>query len=179
MIQRRRRALALERRRKDRNIEPHTVIVRVIRWLLMLSVVAMIVAILMLSQEDSWNPLDRLPGIVSKLRDPVTIRVNKVVEMEAFNGLSPREAHKFIMIHTEIACRMKVAYPIVPECFQVVDSEGGRHFPLQDSPLFSERTAEFYLDTGDRFPARIVFEIPSGVDAKRLFFNRAKRAEGR
>ena len=54
----------------------------------------------------------------------------------------------------------------------VVDDEDNHYYPLSRSPLFLDRTDEFFLDRDEVVDGELLFEIPEDRDTNRLLFDR-------
>jgi hypothetical protein len=123
----------------------------------------------------SMNRLESLPDALDRIKYPVVWSVpdDGVRDTDFFHG-PPEEGHKFVIVRVQMEARMKIAYPVVPKCFRLVDDEQTRHYPLARSPLFIERTNQFYLDQDDFFEGELLFEIPHERKSERLLFDRYK-----
>lgn len=117
--------------------------------------------------------LEELPDLLSRLKTPVTWSVPEDgVRYERFFHGYPEEGYRFVVVRVQMEARMKIGHPIVPRCFRLIDDAGTAHYPLSRSPMFIRQGAEFYLDRDDRLDEELLFEIPEGVGADRLTFER-------
>ena len=121
----------------------------------------------------SAQGLQELPDLLGRLKAPIVWQVPEDgVRYERFYHASPDEASKFVLVRVQMEARMKIGYPIVPKCFQLVDDTGTRHYPLSRSPMFIHRGVPFHLDRDDTLDEELLFEIPDGAIADRLTFER-------
>ena len=121
----------------------------------------------------SGGKLEELPNWIDRLKNPVEWKVPEegVSYLYFFHG-EPSSGHKFVLIKVHLQAHAKLGYPIVPRCFRLVDDQDRLYYPLSRSPLFIERSDEFFLDQGDVIEAELLFEIPVERDAIRLLFDR-------
>ncbi len=121
----------------------------------------------------SLKRLQEMPAWLDRLKHPVVWEVPErgVRYMYFFYG-KPSAGHKFVLIKIVMEARMKIGYPVVPRCFKLVDDQAKRYYPLSRSPLFIDRSDEFYMDRGDAFEGELLFEIPENREAIRLLFDR-------
>ena len=117
--------------------------------------------------------LDELPDLLSRLKTPIVWEVPEGgVRYTRFFHAPPEEGNKFVLVRVLMEARMKIGYPVVPRCFQLVDDTGVRHYPKSRSPLFIGRGDQFRLDRGDTIDDELLFEIPETSGAERLTFKR-------
>ena len=121
----------------------------------------------------STEKLQDLPDLLSRVKTPVVWEVPEggVRYLFFFHG-EPPAGHKFVLVKVGMEARMKLGYPVVPRCFRLVDDQNMRYYPLTRSPLFIERSDEFYMDRDDKFEGELLFEIPLEHEADRLLFER-------
>jgi hypothetical protein len=121
----------------------------------------------------SAQKLEELPDLLSRIKTPVVWEVpDDGVRYETFFHGYPEEGYKFVIVRVQMEARMKIGYDVVPQCFQLVDNTGIRHYPLSHSPLFIHLGDRFKLDRGDTLDEELLFEIPKSVGADRLTFER-------
>ncbi|HID95234.1 MAG TPA: hypothetical protein EYP53_04155 [Candidatus Latescibacteria bacterium] len=104
-------------------------------------------------------------------RAPVSITVDRVVETGG-DSLGLHTGYKLVTIHFRMTCRKELRFPVVPECFTVVDSEGKSYRPLAGSLLFVDRGRRFSLKKGEDFTSRLTFQMPVGAKPDRLRFRK-------
>jgi len=124
--------------------------------------------------------LNVMPEIVSRVKHPISISAERVTRLYRLHGLAPPPGRQFVAVDLTITCRFKVAYPLVRECFLLVDSQGEKHLPHSNSPLLIEHGGEFgefYMDTSDVLEGQLVFTIPEDLSAEHMRFDRAKERE--
>ena len=124
--------------------------------------------------------LNVMPDIVSRVRHPISISAEQVTRLHRLHGLEPPSGHQFVAVDLTITCQFKVAYPLVRECFQLVDSQDEKHLPHSNSPLLVEHGGEFgefYMDTNDVVEGQFVFTIREERSAEYMRFDRAKERE--
>lgn len=121
----------------------------------------------------SAKKLEELPDLLSRVKRPIVWQVPEggVRYARFFHG-PPSGGRKFVLVRVQMEARLKIGYPVVPRCFQLVDGGGVRHYPLSRSPLFIHRGDRFHLDRGDTFDEDLLFEIPEESSAERLTFER-------
>ena len=119
------------------------------------------------------SKLQQLPDMLGRLKTPLVWHVPEdgVRYLHFFHG-EPEPGFKFVLVEVEMEARMKIGHPIVPKCFRLVDDIDTRHFPLARSPLFIERSDQFYLDKDEKFTGELLFHIPEERGAERLLFDR-------
>lgn len=121
----------------------------------------------------SVKKLEELPDFISRLQTPVVWEVPEGgVKYLHFFHAPPDSGDKFVLIDLRLQARLKLGYPIVPKCFQLVDDENRRYYPLSRSPLFIERGAEFRMDRDESLEGELLFEIPLERKSARLTFER-------
>ena len=148
--------------------------IRVInRSVLMICAVFLPVYLALRLTGGSAEKLELLPDLLSRIKTPIVWEVpgDGVRYLHFYHG-EPNGGNKFVLVRFHMEARMKIGYAIVPRCFNLVDSDDTRHFPLSRSPVFLERGIEFRLDRDDAFTGELLFEIPSERDADRLLFKR-------
>ena len=121
----------------------------------------------------SAEKLELLPDLVSRVKAPIVWEVppDGVKHLHFFHG-DPEVGHKFVLVQLRLEARMKIGYAIVPRCFRLVDDEDNQYYPLSRSPLFLERSDEFFLDRDDVVDGELLFEIPEDRSSSRLLFDR-------
>ena len=121
----------------------------------------------------STEKLKDLPELLDRVKRPLVWEVPEggVQYLNFFHG-EPSEGQKFVLVRVRMKARMKIGYPVVPKCFKLVDDKDRRYFPFSRSPLFIERSDEFYMDRDDAFEGELLFEIPLEREAVRLLFDR-------
>jgi len=157
-----------------------TRVFRLIRLFIYLSVFAILLMLVLEFRPVASTLLNVMPDIVSRVRHPIFISAERVTRLHRLHGLEPSRGYQFVAVDLTIRCRFKVAYPLVRECFQLVDSQGVQHLPLSHSPLLIEHGGEFgefYMGTNDVIEGRLVFTIPEERSAENLRFDRAKERE--
>lgn len=117
--------------------------------------------------------LQDLPDLISRLKTPVVCQVPEdgVKYLNFFQG-KPEEGHKFVLVQLRMEARMKIAFPVVPRCFRLVDDQNTRYFPFSHSPLFIEYSNVIQLDEGTVLEGELLFEIPSERKSVNLLFER-------
>ncbi|MCH8083731.1 MAG: beta-lactamase family protein [Myxococcales bacterium] len=121
----------------------------------------------------SAEKLELLPDLLSRVKTPIVWEVppGGVRYLHFFHG-DPGVGRKFVLVRLHMEARMKIGYAIVPRCFRLVDDEDNQYYPLSRSPLFLERTDEFFLDRDEVVEGELLFEIPEDRDSNRLLFDR-------
>jgi hypothetical protein len=121
----------------------------------------------------SAEKLQLLPDLLSRVKTPIVWEVPSggVRYLHFFHG-DPAAGRKFVLVRLRMEARMKIGYAIVPRCFRLVDDEDTQYYPLSRSPLFIERTEEFFLDRDEVVDGELLFEIPEDRDSNRLLFDR-------
>ena len=153
---------------------------RLIRLFMYLSVLLVLVMFVVEFRPVSSILLNVMPNIVSRVKHPILISAERVVKLHRMHGLKPPKGDQFVAVDLKITCRFKVAYPLVRECFQLTDSEGGQYLAQSNSPLLIEQSGEsgeFYMDTDEVIEGRLIFSIPEDRFAEHLRFDRAKERE--
>lgn len=117
--------------------------------------------------------LQELPDLLGRLRAPIIWKVPADgVRCERFYHASPSAGNMFVLVRVQMEARMKIGYPIVPKCFQLVDDAGTRHYPLTRSPMFIHRGVPFHLNRDDTLDDELLFEVPDGAIGDHLTFER-------
>ncbi|NKB69955.1 MAG: hypothetical protein GKR89_23015 [Candidatus Latescibacteria bacterium] len=161
---------------KTKSKNPQAALMRRVR-LLIFAAVALILPIyvgtLFFGQGGGIDRLEKLPQALEWIKEPLVWKVPEggVKESQFFHG-PPSEGYKFVLVQFHMEARMKIAYPVVPRCFRMVDDQDTRYYPLSRSPLFIERTDRFFLAQGDTVDGELLFEIPQERRAVQLLFDR-------
>lgn len=126
----------------------------------------------------SADKLKNISNVFAHINNQVSLTVppDGVRHMHFFHG-APDEGHKFVLIDVRLQAHLKLAWPVVPRCFQLVDDEGRRYYPLSRSPFFIAHTNEFKMDRDDVFAGGLLFEMPLERKHVNLLFDRYKESE--
>lgn len=117
--------------------------------------------------------LELLPDLLDRIQKPVVWEVPEDgVRYETFFHGYPDEGNRYVVVRVQMTARMKIGYPVVPKCFQLVDDSGLHHYPLSHSPMFIHLGDNFSLDRDDTIDEELLFEIPAVAQADRLTFDR-------
>ena len=121
----------------------------------------------------SVEKLDELPDLLGRLQKPIhwSVPEDGVRYLRFFHGY-PAEGHKFVLVRVRMEARLKIGYPVVPRCFELVAGDGARYYPKSRSPMFIRLGERFHLDRGDTIDEELLFEIPEEARAERLTFER-------
>ena len=143
------------------------------RVVLMLAAVFIPVYLVIRLTGGSTEKLQELPELLDRLKRPVVWEVPEggVKYLRFYQGV-PAEGSKFVLVRVHMKARVKIGYPVVPKCFRLVDDQDRRYYAFSRSPLFTQRSDEFYLDRDDTVDAELLFEIPREREAVRLLFDR-------
>ena len=143
------------------------------RIVLMLAAVFIPVYLAIRLTGGSTEKLRELPELLDRLKRPVVWEVPEggVKYVRRYQGL-PAAGSKFVLVQVHMQARVKIGYPIVPKCFRLVDDRDRRYYAFSRSPLFIQRSDEFYLDRDDTVDGELLFEIPQEREAARLLFDR-------
>ena len=127
----------------------------------------------------SANKLENITDVFAQINNQVTLTVppDGVRYMHFFHG-PPDEGSKFVLVDINMQANLKFAWSVVPRCFQLVDDEGRRYYPLERSPFFIEHSNKFKMDRDQVFAGRLLFEIPTERKHVSLLFDRYKESEG-
>lgn len=121
----------------------------------------------------SAEKLEKLPDLLSRIKTPVLWQVPEDgVRYESFFHGYPEDGYKFVVVRVQMEARMKIGYPVVPRCFQLIDDTGTHHYPKSHSPMFIHLGDRFQLDLGDTLDEELLFEIPETTSTDRLTFER-------
>jgi hypothetical protein len=150
---------------------------RTLRWTVLMGSIAVVVMSMVYRLADhtsgSVAVLEELPDLFSRIKTPIVWTVpDGGVRYERFFHGYPETGHKFVLLRVQMEARIKIGYPVVPKCFQLVDADGVHYYPRTRSPLFIHLGDEFRLDRGDTIDDELLFEIPEGSSADRLTFER-------
>ena len=129
----------------------------------------------------SAEKLENITSIFKNINNQVSLTVpaDGVRYMYFFpDPVSAEEGHKFVVVDVNLEAYLKLAWSVVPRCFQLVDDEGRRYYPLERSPFFIEHTNEFKMDRDQVFTGQLLFEIPIERKHVSLLFDRYKQKEG-
>ena len=119
----------------------------------------------------SSEKLQDLPDLISRIKEPIVCQVGGVKYLNFFQG-EPEQGHKFVLVQLRLEARMKIAFPVVPKCFRLVDDQNTRYFPFSHSPLFIEHSNEIQLEEGTVLEGELLFEIPAERESVRMLFER-------
>ena len=121
----------------------------------------------------SVEKLEELPDLLGRLQKPIlwSVPEDGVRYLRFFHGY-PEEGHKFVLVRVRMEARLKIGYPVVPRCFQLVAADGTRYYPKSRSPMFTRLGDRFHLDQDDTLDEELLFEIPEAARAERLTFER-------
>lgn len=121
----------------------------------------------------SVESLEKLPELIDRIKRPIVWEVPEdgVKYLNFYHGEAD-EGDKFVLVHVRMEARMKIAFPIVPRCFRLVDDQNTRYFPFSHSPLFIEYSDEIHLDEGDVLDGELLFEISRQRQSVNLLFDR-------
>jgi hypothetical protein len=126
----------------------------------------------------SADKLANISNVFANINNQVSLTVppDGVRYMHFFHG-PPDAGHKFVLIDLNLQAHLKLAWPVVPRCFQLVDDEGRRYFPLSRSPFFIENSDEFTMDRDEVYEGQLLFEMPVERKHVSLLFDRYKESE--
>ena len=126
----------------------------------------------------SADKLANISNVFANINNQVSLTVppDGVRYMHFFHG-PPDAGHKFVLIDLNLQAHLKLAWPVVPRCFQLVDDEGRRYFPLSRSPFFIEHSDEFTMDRDEVYEGQLLFEMPVERKHVSLLFDRYKESE--
>lgn len=127
----------------------------------------------------SADKIENITDVFAQINNQVSLTVppDGVRYMHFFHG-PPDEGYKFVLIDINMQANLKLAWSVVPRCFQLVDDGGRRYYPLARSPFFIEHTNEFKVDRDQIFTGQLLFEIPAERKHVSLLFDRYKESEG-
>ena len=126
----------------------------------------------------SADKLKNITNIFANINNQVSLMVppDGVRDMHFFHG-PPDAGHKFVLIDMSLQAHLKLAWPVVPRCFQLVDDEGRRYYPLSRSPFFIEHSDEFTMVRDDVYEGQLLFEMPLERKHVSLLFDRYRESE--
>lgn len=121
----------------------------------------------------SVEKLDQLPDLLGRLQKPIdwSVPEDGVRYLLFFHGY-PEDGRKFVLVRVRMEARLKIGYPVVPRCFELVTDDGTRYYPMSRSPMFIRLGERFHLDRDDTIDEELLFEIPEEARAERLTFER-------
>jgi hypothetical protein len=127
----------------------------------------------------SADKIENITNVFAQINNQVSLTVppDGVRYMHFFHG-SPDEGHKFVLVDVNMQANLKLAWSVVPRCYQLVDDNGRRYYPLARSPFFIKHSNEFQVDKDQVFAGRLLFEIPAERKHVSLLFDRYKESEG-
>lgn len=138
----------------------------------------------------SVGQLEELPDLLGRLQKPIrwSVPEDGVRYLRFFHGYPAgrrpelnvgelrdevaEDVHKFVLVRVRMEARLKIGYPVVPRCFELVTDDGTRYYPMSRSPMFIRLGERFHLDRDDTIDEELLFEIPEDAKAERLTFER-------
>lgn len=127
----------------------------------------------------SVGQLEELPDLLGRLQKPIRWSVPEdggVRYLRFFHGY-PEKGRKFVLVRVRMEARLKIGYPVVPRCFELVTDDGTRYYPMSRSPMFTRLGDRFHLDRDETIDEELLFEIPEEARAERLTFERYNEPE--
>ncbi len=126
----------------------------------------------------SADKLENLTNLFANINNQValTVPVDGVRYMHFFHG-PPAAGHKFVLIDVRLQVNLQLAWVIVPRCFQLVDDQGRRYYPLSRSPFFIAHTDQLQGAKGEVYEGQLLFAIPAERKHESLLFDRYYQTE--
>ncbi len=126
----------------------------------------------------SADKLENLTNLFANINNQValTVPADGVRYMHFFHG-PPDEGHKFVLVDVRLQVNLQLAWAIVPRCFQLVDGQGRRYYPLSRSPFFIAHTDQLKGTKGKVYEGQLLFEIPAERKHESLLFDRYYETE--
>ena len=123
----------------------------------------------------SADKIENISDVIAQINNQITLTVPQdgVQYMYFIHG-PPDEDHKCVLVDVNMKANLKLAWSVVPRCFQLVDDNGRRYYPLARSPFFIEYSDAFKVEKDQVFTGQLLFEIPTERKHVSLLFDRYK-----